>query len=85
MPTISSFYGILIQMFWNDHAPTHSHVRYNEYKAVIEIEGLTITRGKLPPQAQIMVKEWAQLHKGRVIRRLESLCGVATAQANQSS
>lgn len=21
MPTISAFYGILIQMFWNDHAP----------------------------------------------------------------
>lgn len=26
MPTISTFYGILIQMFWNDHAPPHFHV-----------------------------------------------------------
>ena len=23
MPTISAFYGILIQMFWQDHAPPH--------------------------------------------------------------
>jgi hypothetical protein len=25
MPTISTFYGILIQMFWRDHAPPHFH------------------------------------------------------------
>ncbi len=25
MPTISTFYGILIQMFWKDHAPPHFH------------------------------------------------------------
>ena len=25
MPTLSFFYGILIQMFWNDHAPPHFH------------------------------------------------------------
>ncbi len=23
MPTISVFYGVLIQMFWDDHAPPH--------------------------------------------------------------
>jgi hypothetical protein len=28
MPTISFFYGIAIQMFWNDHAPPHFHARY---------------------------------------------------------
>ena len=25
MPMLSVFYGILIQMFWNDHAPPHFH------------------------------------------------------------
>jgi len=25
MPTISAFYGIVIQMFWQDHAPPHFH------------------------------------------------------------
>jgi hypothetical protein len=25
MPTISVFYGIVIQMFWRDHAPPHFH------------------------------------------------------------
>jgi hypothetical protein len=28
MPTISYFYGIAIQMFWNDHSPPHFHALY---------------------------------------------------------
>jgi hypothetical protein len=33
MPTISFFYGILIQMFFDDRAPPHLHVRYGEHTA----------------------------------------------------
>ena len=32
MPTISTFYGILIRMFFNDHAPPHFHVQYAEFR-----------------------------------------------------
>lgn len=32
MPTICQFYGIMIQMFWNEHAPPHFHATYGEYK-----------------------------------------------------
>jgi hypothetical protein len=35
MPTISTFYGILIQMFWNDHAPPHFHALYAEDEVLI--------------------------------------------------
>jgi hypothetical protein len=38
MPTISVFYGILIKMFFNDHAPAHFHAEYAEFKAIIDIE-----------------------------------------------
>ena len=31
MPTICVFYGILIKMYWNNHAPPHFHVEYAEY------------------------------------------------------
>ena len=37
MPTISTFYGILIRMFFNDHAPPHFHARYGEFEAKINI------------------------------------------------
>jgi hypothetical protein len=48
MPTISSFYGILVQMYWNDHAPPHFHVRYSGFKATVGIESLTVLTGSLP-------------------------------------
>jgi hypothetical protein len=37
MPTISTFYGILIQMFWKDHAPPHFHALYAEEEALFDI------------------------------------------------
>ena len=46
MPTISAFYGILIQMFFDDHAPPHFHVKYAEFKAVIDIQTLSVTRAR---------------------------------------
>jgi len=26
MPRLSAFYGLVIYMYWNDHAPPHFHV-----------------------------------------------------------
>jgi hypothetical protein len=51
MPTISSFYGILIQMFWNDHAPPHFHALYAEDEVVIDIRTLEILHGQFPRRA----------------------------------
>lgn len=50
MPSISSFYGIIIYMYFNEHNPPHFHVIYNEYKAVISINDGAIT-GSLPRRA----------------------------------
>ncbi len=40
MATISTFYGILIQMFWSDHAPPHFHALYAEHEVLIDIRTL---------------------------------------------
>jgi hypothetical protein len=37
MPTISRFFGILISMYFDDHAPPHFHARYGGEKALIAI------------------------------------------------
>ena len=37
MPTISVFYGVVIQMFAGDHAPPHFHALYAEYEALIDL------------------------------------------------
>ena len=51
MPEISRFYGIIIYMFYEDHAPPHFHVKYNENEAVISLENFAVTQGKLPAKS----------------------------------
>jgi Domain of unknown function (DUF4160) len=63
MPEISRFFGIIVAMFYNDHAPPHFHVRYGDQKAIIEIETLKIIGGELKPRALGLVVEWATLHQ----------------------
>lgn len=63
MPTISYFYGLIIRMYFNDHAPPHFHVEYAEYKATVDIANLTIITGVLPRRAQQLVLDWAELHQ----------------------
>jgi hypothetical protein len=63
MPEISRFFGIIVAMFYNDHAPPHFHVRYGDQKAIIAIENLRIIGGELKPRALALVVEWATLHQ----------------------
>ena len=63
MPTISIFYGIIIQMFWDEHAPPHFHATYGEYKATIDIRALQIKEGILPRRAAQLVLDWSELHQ----------------------
>jgi len=73
MPTISSFYGILIQMFWHDHAPPHFHALYAEHEALVEIRTLEVLEGELPRRALALVLEWAQGHRTDLLEDWE-LC-----------
>jgi len=63
MPTISIFYGIVIQMFWADHAPPHFHALYAEHEALVDIRTLEVIRGSLPRRALALVLEWAAQHR----------------------
>lgn len=67
MPTISIFYGIVIQMFWNDHAPPHFHALYGEFEAIMNIETLEVIKGKMPRRALALVLEWATQHRHELI------------------
>ena len=67
MPTISIFYGILIKMYWDDHAPPHFHAEYGGAEAVVNIQTLEIIRGKLPHGATMLVKEWAMQHRNELM------------------
>jgi hypothetical protein len=67
MPTISAFYGIIIQMFWADHAPPHFHALYGGYEALINVKTLEVMQGTLPRRALVLVLEWANQHRGELM------------------
>lgn len=64
MPVISQFYGIIIQMFFNEnskHHKEHIHVRYNEYEIVYDFYG-NILEGNLPNKQKKLVEAWILIH-----------------------
>ena len=77
MPAISTFFGIVIMMYWREHGPAHFHARYGEFEAIIAIETLEILRGTLPRRALALVLEWTTEH------RLELMEDWRLCRANQ--
>ncbi|MGB5452023.1 MAG: DUF4160 domain-containing protein [Sedimenticolaceae bacterium] len=63
MPEISRFLGIIIAMYYNDHAPPHFHAKYGDFEAVIAIDKGEIVDGHLPPRVLGLVQEWREHHK----------------------
>lgn len=63
MPEISRFYGIVIKMFYNDHAPPHFHAEHGGRQIVVAIDSLAVIAGGLSPRATGLVMEWATLHR----------------------
>jgi hypothetical protein len=71
MPTISSFYGIRIYLYPNDHNPPHFHVKYAEFEAKVDIETGGVFKGKLPLKARILTEEWRLLHQKELFESFE--------------
>lgn len=67
MPTISQFFGIIIQMFWNEHAPPNFHCQYGGFEATVNIRTLQLMEGKLPRRALNLVLDWAELHQAELL------------------
>lgn len=67
MPEICRFFGMIIAMYYNDHAPPHFHVHYGGQKATIDIQALSVLDGTLPPRALGLIIEWASLHQAELM------------------
>lgn len=67
MPTLAIFYGIVITIYWFDHAPPHVHARYGEHEAQIDIQAVAILNGSLPRRAKAMVLRWTREHQAELM------------------
>jgi hypothetical protein len=61
MPEISRFLGIIIRIFFKDHAPPHFHAEYGDYEISVDIH-TGVVEGKFPKRALKAVLEWYDLH-----------------------
>jgi len=70
MPTISMFYGIIVMMFYKDnrqHNLPHIHIRYQNDKAVIDIQSGDVLDGEFPPKQLRLVQAWVEIHKDELL------------------
>jgi len=57
VPEICRFYGIVIKMYFADHAPPHFHAEYAEHEVRIAINTMAVITGSLPPRAMDMTRK----------------------------
>ena len=62
MPRVSTFHGIAINMYYNDHDPAHFHAIYGGVQASYTISPTGLLKGRLPSRQHQLVIEWASAH-----------------------
>ena len=70
MPLISSFYGVLIYMYWLDtrqHHLPHIHAMYAGDEAVFGIETGDVIDGQLPRRQTRFVQAWIELRRDELL------------------
>ena len=63
MPELCRFFGIVIAMYYDDHAPPHFHAIYGSDRAEFRIDPPGLLKGRLSPRALALVTEWAAIHQ----------------------
>jgi hypothetical protein len=67
MPEISRFFGIVVQMYFDDHLPPHFHARYGALTGRVVLTPVGLMDGDLPPRALRLTLEWAILHRQELL------------------
>ena len=53
-------------MYFSEHNPPHFHAIYGQFEAEILVETGEVLKGRLPPRALSLVKEWAAKYKDQL-------------------
>lgn len=71
MPQVSTFFGIVIWMYYNDHQPPHFHAQYGGEEALILIGSGDVLQGKVGRRALRLVQEWEELRRAELAANWE--------------
>lgn len=70
MPTISSFFGIVIYLYFFDderHGLPHIHAKYQGQEAVLSIRDGSIIVGSIPNPKVRLVQAWIEIHRDELL------------------
>ena len=66
MPEIPRFYGIVIKMYFGDHAPPHFHAEYQGQQGKFGFDGV-MTVGNIRSRTALrLIREWAELRRAEL-------------------
>jgi hypothetical protein len=68
MPILSTFFGIIVRMWHDDHPPPHIHVEYQGFEALVNIQTGCVSQGKLPVKAAAIVRDWCVTHREELMQ-----------------
>jgi len=63
MPVVARFYGIVIKMYYLDHAIPGFHSVYPGYNGVFAIDTVEMIEGEYPSRARKVLSEWAHMYR----------------------
>lgn len=73
MPVISTFFGIVIRMFYREHEPAHFHAEHSGQQAKFDFEG-NLLAGEIKSRiARERIQTWAQLHRSALAANWERM------------
>jgi hypothetical protein len=62
VPEISRFFGIIVRMYYNDHAPPHVHAEFQGETVLLDFRG-NILRGDIGSRTALrLAREWIDAH-----------------------
>jgi hypothetical protein len=66
MPVVSTFFGIVIRMFYREHGVPHFHAEYQGQQATFTVDG-ELPAGSIRSRTALrLIKEWALAHVGEL-------------------
>jgi hypothetical protein len=63
MPIISTFFGIIIRMYYQDHEPAHFHAEYQGQQATFRVDGEPLAGEIRSGTARRLIRDWAQARR----------------------
>ena len=70
MPALSTFYGIIVYMYFMDnkqHNLPHIHVKYQGQEVIVSIPEGDVLDGSIPPSKMKLLRAWVEIHRDELV------------------